>query len=77
MPISQLEDGFGGELFDHVEARGVCRSGTVLSSRGREVLRTDWYVTAIPGLAILLSVLAISLVGEGLNDALNPRSNIR
>jgi peptide/nickel transport system permease protein len=44
---------------------------------GREVLRTDWHVTAIPGLAILLSVLAISLVGEGLNDALNPRSNIR
>jgi peptide/nickel transport system permease protein len=44
---------------------------------GREVLRTDWYVTAIPGLAILLSVLAISLVGEGLNDALNPRSNTR
>lgn len=41
---------------------------------GREVLRTDWHVTAIPGLAILLSVLAISLVGEGLNDALNPRS---
>lgn len=41
---------------------------------GREVLRTDWYVTAIPGVAILLSVLAISLVGEGLNDALNPRS---
>lgn len=44
---------------------------------GREVLRTDWYVTAIPGVAILLSVLSISLVGEGLNDALNPRSNVR
>lgn len=44
---------------------------------GREVLRTDWYVTTIPGLAILCSVLAISLVGEGLNDALNPRSRNR
>jgi peptide/nickel transport system permease protein len=44
---------------------------------GRDVLRTDWYVTAIPGLAILLSVLAINLVGEGLNDALNPRSRSR
>lgn len=44
---------------------------------GRDVLRTDWYVTAIPGFAILLSVLAINLVGEGLNDAMNPRSRSR
>lgn len=44
---------------------------------GRDVLRTDWYVTAIPGVAILLSVLAINLVGEGLNDAMNPRSRSR
>jgi peptide/nickel transport system permease protein len=40
---------------------------------GRDVLRTHWYVSAIPGLAILLTVLAVSLVGQGLNDALNPR----
>jgi peptide/nickel transport system permease protein len=37
------------------------------------VLRTQWYVSAIPGLVILLTVLAVSLVGQGLNDALNPR----
>ena len=40
---------------------------------GRTALRTAWYLTAIPGIAILLTVLAINLVGEGLNDALNPR----
>ncbi|MDI3306500.1 MAG: ABC transporter permease [Acetobacteraceae bacterium] len=40
---------------------------------GRSVLRTEWYVSAIPGLAILITVLAFSLVGQGLNDALNPR----
>ena len=40
---------------------------------GRNVLRTAWYVSAIPGIAILLTVLAVSLVGQGLNDALNPR----
>ncbi len=40
---------------------------------GRGVLRVEWYVSAIPGLAILLTVLAVSLVGQGLNDALNPR----
>ncbi|MBX9989187.1 ABC transporter permease [Phreatobacter oligotrophus] len=40
---------------------------------GRDVLRVQWYVSAIPGIAILLTVLAVSLVGQGLNDALNPR----
>ena len=40
---------------------------------GRGVLRVQWYVSAIPGIAILLTVLAVSLVGQGLNDALNPR----
>jgi len=40
---------------------------------GRDVLRVQWYVSAIPGLAILVTVLAVSLVGQGLNDAFNPR----
>ena len=44
-----------------------------LIGAGRGVLRTQWYVSAIPGIAILLTVLAVSLVGQGLNDALNPR----
>jgi peptide/nickel transport system permease protein len=39
----------------------------------RTALRTAWWMTAIPGLAIVVTVLAINLVGEGLNDALNPR----
>jgi peptide/nickel transport system permease protein len=40
---------------------------------GRSFLRDAWWLCAIPGIAILLTVLAINLVGEGLNDALNPR----
>ncbi|MFT5548830.1 MAG: peptide/nickel transport system permease protein [Gammaproteobacteria bacterium] len=40
---------------------------------GRTVLRSAWWVCTFPGIAILLTVLAINLVGEGLNDALNPR----
>lgn len=44
-----------------------------LISNGRSVARTQWFVSAIPGIAILLTVLSISLVGQGLNDALNPR----
>ena len=40
---------------------------------GREMLRTEWYLTAIPGVAILMTVLSLNLIGDGLNDALNPR----
>lgn len=40
---------------------------------GRSFLRTAWWLCAIPGVAILLTVLSINLIGEGLNDALNPR----
>jgi len=40
---------------------------------GRELLRTAWYLTALPGSAIVLTVLALNLLGDGLNDALNPR----
>lgn len=40
---------------------------------GRDVLRTAWYLSAVPGVAIVLVVLALNFVGEGLNDALNPR----
>ena len=40
---------------------------------GRSFLRDAWWLVTIPGVAILLTVLSINLVGEGLNDALNPR----
>ena len=40
---------------------------------GRTMLRSAWWVCTFPGIAILVTVLAINLIGEGLNDALNPR----
>lgn len=40
---------------------------------GREFLHREPSLSAIPGIAIMLTVLAINLIGEGLNDALNPR----
>lgn len=40
---------------------------------GRSFLRDAWWLCAIPGVMILLTVLSINFVGEGLNDALNPR----
>jgi peptide/nickel transport system permease protein len=44
---------------------------------GRGSLRTAWYLSAIPGVAILLTVLSLNLVAEALNDALNPRLDQR
>lgn len=40
---------------------------------GRTVMVQAWWISFFPGLAILLTVLALNLIGEGLNDALNPR----
>ena len=40
---------------------------------GRTMIRQAWWLTVVPGVAILLTVLALNLIGEGLNDALNPR----
>ena len=45
----------------------------LIISAGRAVLRSAWWVCTFPGIAILLTVLAINLVGDGLNEALNPR----
>lgn len=39
----------------------------------RTVIRQAWWLSFFPGVAILLTVLALNLVGEGLDDALNPR----
>jgi peptide/nickel transport system permease protein len=45
--------------------------GSMIGS-GREALQTAWYMTALPGGAVLLTVLALNLVGNGLNDLANP-----
>jgi peptide/nickel transport system permease protein len=41
---------------------------------GRDQLRTAWFLTALPGGAIALAVLSLNLVGDGLNEILNPRT---
>ncbi|RNB81925.1 ABC transporter permease [Brevibacillus panacihumi] len=46
--------------------------GAMLSS-GREHIRDVWHVTAFPGIALVLTVVALTLVGDGLRDALDPR----
>jgi peptide/nickel transport system permease protein len=44
---------------------------------GRDVLRTAWYMTAIPGMAVFITVLAFTLIGTGLADLLDPRQALR
>lgn len=44
---------------------------------GRPTLRTAWYMTALPGGAIFLTVMSFMLIGNGLNDLLNPRTPVR
>lgn len=44
-----------------------------LLSAGRNYIRDYSYLTFIPGLAIMLTILALNLLGDGLRDALDPR----
>ena len=46
--------------------------GTMLAE-AREFILRAWWVVTLPGLAILVSVLAINLMGDGLRDALDPK----
>jgi peptide/nickel transport system permease protein len=47
--------------------------GNVLAI-GRDYLHIAWWLTLFPGLAILITVLAFNLLGEGLRDVLDPRT---
>jgi peptide/nickel transport system permease protein len=43
----------------------------------QQFLRSAWWMSAFPGLAIAMTVLAFNLLGDALNDALNPRGERR
>jgi len=49
--------------------------GTMIAE-GRQFLQHQWWVGTFPGVAILLTVLAVNLIGDGLRDALDPRMRI-
>src|SRR5260370_7983716 len=40
---------------------------------GRTLIRTSWYISPVPGPAIMLTVLALNLVDDGLLAPLNPQ----
>ena len=50
----------------------VAEWGTMLSL-GREDIRTHTYLTVYPGLAIMLTILAFNLLGDGIRDAIDPK----
>jgi len=47
----------------------------LLIGDGREFIRTAWYLSALPGLAIAVTVFALNLLSDGLNEVLNPKNS--
>jgi peptide/nickel transport system permease protein len=50
--------------------------GNILTD-GKEYIQFAWWLSLYPGLAILITVLGYNLLGEGLRDVFDPRSNTR
>ena len=44
-----------------------------LANNAQRFLRVAWWMAVFPGAAIALAVLGLNLLGDGLNDVLNPR----
>ena len=45
-------------------------------SEGRDYLRDGWWISTFPGIAIMLTVLGVNMLGDGLRDVLDPRLRI-
>ena len=45
----------------------------LLLQEGFDYVRTSWWVSLFPGIAVVVAVLGFNLLGDGLSDALNPR----
>ncbi|MBR0342527.1 MAG: ABC transporter permease [Oscillospiraceae bacterium] len=46
--------------------------GAMLSN-ARTYIRDAWHITAMPGMAIMITILILNIIGDGLRDALDPR----
>lgn len=69
-----------GEAFVSFLGFGVNPStptwGNILSNALNFILQGNWWWPLFPGLAIILTVLAVNFVGDGLRDAFDPRSRV-
>jgi peptide/nickel transport system permease protein len=66
----------GGLSFLGLSDPNVVSWGLMIGNNRKNILECWWAVT-FPGMAIFVTVLAVSLVGDGLNDALNPKLHQR
>ena len=77
--VRQLIDDRIAELAQEVDehddmawAKPLVDEGLAAFERG-EFIRSDPWIVTLPGLAILVTVVAINLTGDGLRDALDPK----
>ncbi len=49
----------------------------LMLNQAQSIMRSAWWATAAPGIAIFVAVIAVNLIGDGLNDLFNPRSRER
>lgn len=49
----------------------------VMLHQAQYIMRSAWWSTVFPGIFVFLAVISLNLVGDGLNDILNPRSRER
>jgi peptide/nickel transport system permease protein len=49
----------------------------LMLQQAQQIMRVAWWATLFPGVFLALAVLAINLIGDGLNDVLSPRSRER
>ncbi|MGH2521905.1 MAG: ABC transporter permease [Anaerolineales bacterium] len=45
----------------------------IMVNEGRSFLRQAWWLSTMPGIAIMITAIALNLLGDGLRDALDPR----
>ena len=48
-------------------------SGRLIIFEGKDFLSNAWWISTFPGIAIVLTVVCLNLVGDGLRDAFDPR----
>jgi peptide/nickel transport system permease protein len=46
-------------------------------SEGQDYMMTSWWLTVFPGLAIVITTLAVNIVGDTLRDKLDPKLRLR
>ena len=46
--------------------------GSMLAG-GRQYIRYAWHITTFPGIALVITLMSLTLVGDGVRDALDPR----